>query len=145
MVVTMLDRSLNRLASSFVTLDPRKSGVVYHLNGTRRHNEINDTASKQETTRLRIEQPAVPLLHVKIDDFAACLLIRVHYYDDRYPVPPRLVHLVPCNTVVFTAQMEGGDNAVIERTCTTASRVSRRSNIAVSSSFLRSLSRSRQR
>ena len=47
-----------------------------------------------QSTRLRIEEPAEPFLHVAVDHFALSLLVRIHYTDNRYPVRPRLVHLV---------------------------------------------------
>ena len=45
-------------------------------------------------TRLRIEEPAEPFLHVAVDHFALKLPVGVNYTDNRYPVRPRLVHLV---------------------------------------------------
>ena len=48
----------------------------------------------EQATRLRIKQPTKPFLHVAVDHFALSLPVRVHYTNNRYPVRPRLVHLV---------------------------------------------------
>ena len=48
----------------------------------------------QSNTCLRIEEPAEPFLHVMVDHFALELLVGVHHTYDRYPMCPRLVHLV---------------------------------------------------